>query len=78
MSAQTVILLIVVLSVIAPFLLRLYRSPLVWITLLIVNAIIITVFVVVRESAPSKISHRSDPGSISTPAPSDKAPAPAR
>jgi cytoskeletal protein RodZ len=56
MNGLTVILAIVILSLAAPFALRIYRSVLVWVTLFIVNVIIISLFIVVRDSAPQKLN----------------------
>ncbi len=52
MNALTVIITIVVLSIIGPFVTRLHKSALVWITLAIVNLIIISLYVIVKDSSP--------------------------
>jgi hypothetical protein len=50
MSPLAVILLIVVLSLVGPFLVKLNKSWLTWITLFLVNFVIIAVFVVVHNT----------------------------
>jgi hypothetical protein len=50
MNAFSVVVGIVILSIIGPFVARLHKSSLVWITLAIVNLIIISVYVVVRDT----------------------------
>ena len=52
MSALMVIVTIAVLSIVGPFVLRLHRSSLVWITLAIVNLIIVSLYITVRDSSP--------------------------
>lgn len=59
MSELVVIILIVILSLVGPFLLNLHKSATVWATMVLVNVIIISVFVVVRDSSPQLISGRT-------------------
>ena len=65
MSGLIVILAILVLSLVAPFVIRQQRSAVVWVTLFVVNFIIISLFIIVRHSSPDKLSHR-DSVTIST------------
>lgn len=50
MNPLYVIIAVAVLCAIAPFVLRIHRSALVWITLLIVNFIIISLYVIVKDT----------------------------
>lgn len=50
MNALTTIIVLVVLSLAAPFALHLHRHRLVWITLAIVNLIIIALYIIVRDT----------------------------
>lgn len=50
MNALTVVIGIVVLSLVGPFMARLHKSSLVWITLAIVNLIIVSLYVIVRDT----------------------------
>ncbi len=50
MNALSVIIAIVIASLIGPFVTRLHRSTQVWITLAIVNLIIISVYIVVGDT----------------------------
>ncbi len=50
MNALTVVIGILVASIAGPFIVRLQKRPLVWITLAIVNLIIISVYIVVRDT----------------------------
>lgn len=59
MSALTVIIIIAVLSLVAPFVLKLHKSRMVWITLFLVNLIIISLFVIVYDNSPEKIGRRT-------------------
>jgi hypothetical protein len=50
MNAFSVVLSIAVASLLAPFVSRLHRRPLVWATLVVVNLIIISLYIVIRDT----------------------------
>ena len=50
MNALSVVISIVIVSLFAPFAARLHRSKVVWITLALVNVIIISLYVIVRDT----------------------------
>lgn len=50
MNALSVIVTIIILSAIGPFVTRLHKRPLVWVTLAIVNLIIVTIYIVVADT----------------------------
>ena len=61
MSELVIIILIVILSLVGPFVLKLHKSATVWATMVLVNVVIISVFIVVRDSSPQLISNRTSP-----------------
>ncbi len=50
MNALGVIITLFILSVVGPFVARLHNRPLVWVTLGLVNLIIISLFIIVRDT----------------------------
>lgn len=50
MNALSVVISVAVASLIGPFVARLHRRSLVWITLAVVNLIIISLYIVVRDT----------------------------
>lgn len=50
MNAFAVIVSIFIASLVGPFIARLHKYPLVWVTLAVVNLIIISLYIVVRDT----------------------------
>lgn len=50
MNALTVVLSVLVASLLGPFIVRLQKRPLVWVTLAIVNLVIISVYIIIRDT----------------------------
>ena len=50
MNALSVVLTIFVLSIMAPFLAKLQKRPLVWVTLGLVNLVIISLYIIIRDT----------------------------
>jgi hypothetical protein len=50
MNALSVVLSIAVASIVAPLVTRLHKRPLVWVTLAVVNLIIISLYIIIRDT----------------------------